>query len=140
MAEKMIKITVPIELDQYKSDSIDHYFNTTTLRLPYHLMEMLNRKASGMESISKTLKKDSAGSYFPAMDGRRMKGQFPYARVIVNQLARGILYKLSEATEPEVLSNMSGSFNRWRIPDLDAVRKACYQTIADPELLDEDEI
>jgi hypothetical protein len=140
MAEKMIKITIPVELDQFKPGSIDHYFNTTTLRLPYHLMELLNRKASGLESFRKTLKKDSTGSYFPAMDGRRMKGQFPYARVMVSQLARGILYNLSETTESEVLSNMSGSFNRWRIPDLDAVRKACYQTIADPELLDEGEV
>lgn len=138
MAEKMIKITIPVELDQYKPGSSDHYFNTTTLRLPYHLMELLNRKASGLESITKTLKKDSAGSYFPAMDGRRMKGQFPYARVIVNQLAREILFNLSETTEPEVLSNMSGSYSRWRIPDLDVVRKACYQAIAAPELLDED--
>jgi hypothetical protein len=69
-----------------------------------------------------------------------MKGQFPYARVIINQLARGILYNLSETAEPEVLTNMSGSFNRWRIPDLDAVRNACYQAIADPELLHEDEV
>lgn len=140
MAEKMIKITVAVELDQYNLGSIDHYFNTTTLRLPYHLMELLNRKASGLESIKKTLKKGSDGTYYPAMDGRRMKGQFPYARVIVNQLAREILYNLSETAESEVLTNMSGSFNRWRIPDLDVVRKSCYQAIADPELLHEEEV
>lgn len=135
MAEKMIKITVSVELDQYTPSSVDSYFNTTTLRLPYHLMKLLNRKASGLETIRKTLKKGSDGTYYPAMDGRSMKGQFPYARVLVNQLARGIIYNLSETTEPEVQSNMSGSFNRWRISDLDAVRKACYHAIADPELL-----
>jgi hypothetical protein len=27
MAEKMIKITVAVELDQYNPGSIDHYFN-----------------------------------------------------------------------------------------------------------------
>jgi hypothetical protein len=135
MAEKMIKITVAVELDQYTPGSIDYYFNTTTLRLPYHLMELLNRKASGLESIRKTHKKGSDGIYYPAMDGRSMKGQFSYARVLVNQLARGVLYKLSETAEPEVQLNMSGSFNRWCITDLDKVRKVCYQAIADPELL-----
>ena len=140
MAEKMIKITVAVEFDQFTPDPFDGYFNTTTLRLPYHLMELLNRKASGLESIRKTRKKGSDRAYFPAMDGRSMKGQFPYARVLVNQLAREILNKLSETTEPEVLSNMSGKFNRWRIPDLDMVRKASYQVIADPELLQEDAV
>jgi hypothetical protein len=135
MVEKMIKITVAVELDQYTPDPLEGYFNTTTLRLPYHLMELLNRKGSGLESIMKSRKQGSDGAYYPAMDGRSMKGQFPYARVLVNQLARDILYKLSEREEPEILSNMSGSFKRWRIPDLDEVRKACYWAVAAPELL-----
>lgn len=140
MAEKMIKITIAVELDLYKPDPFDGYFNTTTLRLPFHLMELLNRKAYRLESIRKTRKKGSDGTYYPAMDGRSMKGQFPYARVLVNQFAREILYNLSEDAEPETLSNMSGNFNRWRIPDLDEVRKACYHAIAAPELLQEDTV